>query len=51
MEGRLTLKRGRGISKVERAELVALRTGLPEFCFLEIWTFTPGKRTPAIEVL
>lgn len=45
------VKRGRGISKAERAELVALKEVMPRFCGLEIWRFIPGKRTPDIEVL
>lgn len=45
------VKRGRKISKAERAELVALKEVMPRSCGLEIWTFTPRKRVPSVEVL
>lgn len=45
------VKRGRAISKSERAALVALKTRLPYFCTVEIWRFIVGKRHPDVEVL
>lgn len=45
------VKRGRKISKAERAELAALRHQLPAVCTVEIWHFEPRKRLPDVEVL
>lgn len=45
------VKRGRRISKRERAELFALTAQLPSFCTVEIWRYKPGERHPVVEVL
>lgn len=45
------VKRGRAISKSERAELLELKQQLPDAVTVEIWTFDAGERLPEVEVL
>ena len=45
------VKRRRGISKAERAELLELKKQLPEFVTVEIWRFFDRARLPEIEIL
>jgi Holliday junction resolvase len=44
------VKRGRGISRVERTNLMVLKDRLPPYYSLEVWRFV-GRGKPMIEVL